>query len=120
MKSKIFAVSLIFFMCFSGSLNNVYGLTDQIHENELREVKKDKYEMITGKIKEITINDGKRSLLIQDEKGNEYVFHIGEHTIIMTFDELKSGDKVDIIFNGILTKSIPPQGQAIIVNGLKV
>lgn len=120
MKHKIFAVSLIFFMFFTGSLNNVYGLTSEMHENELQDVKKDMYEMITGKIKKIIVNNGKRSLLIEDEKGNEYVFHIGEHTIIMTFEQLKIGDKVDIIFNGILTKSIPPQGQAIIINGLKV
>ncbi|GAA0180071.1 hypothetical protein SH2C18_28260 [Clostridium sediminicola] len=120
MKSKIFAVALIFLMCFAGSFNNVYGLTDEIHENELKEVEKDMYEMISGKIKKIIVNDEKRSLLMEDEKGNEYVFHIGEHTIIMTFDELKIGDKVDVIFNGILTKSIPPQGQAIIINGLKV
>ncbi|MBF8982567.1 DUF3221 domain-containing protein [Lutibacter sp. B2] len=80
----------------------------------------DKYDMISGKIKRINVNDGKTSLLIVDEKGMEYIFHINEYTIIMAFENLKVGQKVDIIFNGILTRSIPPQGNAIIVNGLKI
>ncbi|SHH70598.1 DUF3221 domain-containing protein [Clostridium grantii] len=120
MKAKIFVVFFISFMCFTGFCNNVYGLTNAVPENEQKEVKKDKYEMVTGKIKKIIVKDKKRSLLIADEKGNEYIFHIGEYTIVTTFDELKIGDEVDIIFNGILTMSIPPQGNAIIINALKV
>ncbi|WP_199872954.1 DUF3221 domain-containing protein [Inediibacterium massiliense] len=84
------------------------------------DIKKDSYEMITGTIKEINTRDGKRSLLIEDEKNFEYIFHIHENTIVIDFEELKVGQKVDIIYNGILTRSIPPQGTAIIVNGLKV
>lgn len=80
----------------------------------------DKYAMISGVIKRINVNNDKKSLLIANEKGFEYIFHINEHTIIMTFEDLKINQKVDIIFNGILTRSIPPQGNAIIVNGLKI
>lgn len=80
----------------------------------------EKYDMISGKIKSFNVNNDKKSLLIIDKKGNEYIFHIHENTIIMTFENLKVGQKVDIIFNGILTRSIPPQGTAIIVNGLKI
>lgn len=78
------------------------------------------YDMISGKIKNIFVNNDKKSLLIVDKKGTEYIFHIYDYTIIMTFENLKIGQKVDIIFNGILTRSIPPQGNAIIVNGLKI
>lgn len=80
----------------------------------------DKYEMISGRIKGINVDNGIKSLLIVDEKGFEYIFHIHENTIIMAFENLKIGQKVDVIFNGILTRSIPPQGTAIIVNGLKI
>lgn len=80
----------------------------------------DKYAMISGIIKRINVSNDKKSLLIVDKKGFEYVFFINEYTIIMTFEDLKIGQMVDIIFNGILTRSIPPQGNAIIVNGLKV
>jgi hypothetical protein len=80
----------------------------------------DKYAMISGIIKGINVSNGRKSLLIVDNKGFEYIFFINEHTIIMTFEDLKVGQRVDIIFNGILTRSIPPQGNAIIVNGLKV
>lgn len=131
MKYKILIVALIGFIgitAFSSNLNrqmvacsnNAYGSVEQLEEKNQQEVKKDKYDMITGKIKEIVEREDKRSLLIQDEKGFEYLFHINEHTIIMTFENLKIDQNVDIIFNGILTSSIPPQGNAIIVNGLKV
>ena len=80
----------------------------------------EKYAMLSGKIKRFIINDDKKSLLIIDEKENEYIFHINEYTIIMTFENLKVGQNVDIIFNGILTRSIPPQGNAIIIDGLKI
>lgn len=88
--------------------------------NISKKIDKIKYEMITGVIKEINEEEGKRSLLIEDEEGSEYIFRINEHTIVLTFEKLKEGQKVDIIFNGILTKSIPPQGNAIIVDGLKL
>lgn len=81
---------------------------------------RDKYSMISGIIKAINVNNDRKSLLIVDEKKVEYIFHINEHTIIMTFEDLKIDQKVDIIFNGILTRSLPPQGNAIIVNGLKI
>lgn len=80
----------------------------------------DKYAMISGIIKRINVSNDKKSLLIVDKKGFEYIFFINEYTIIMTFEDLKIGQMVDIIFNGILTRSIPPQGNAIIVNGLKI
>ena len=77
-------------------------------------------DMISGVIKKFNMYDGVKSLLIEDENGLEYVFHINEDTIIMSFESLKKGQVVDIIFNGILTASIPPQGTAIIINGLKI
>lgn len=80
----------------------------------------DKYEMISGRIKGINFDNDKKSLLIVDEKGFEYIFHIYDYTIIMAFENLKIGQEIDVIFNGILTRSIPPQGTAIIVNGLKI
>ena len=80
----------------------------------------DKYDMISGKIKLITVTNEKKFLLIVDTQGLEYIFHISKHTIIMTFETLKIDQKVDVIFNGILTVSIPPQGSAIVVNGLKI
>ncbi|WP_432664739.1 hypothetical protein R9X47_00665 [Wukongibacter baidiensis] len=52
---------------------------------------RDTYEMISGVIKRINVSDEKKSLLIVDEKGFEYIFHINEHTIIMTFEDLKVG-----------------------------
>ena len=78
------------------------------------------YDMISGTIKKVNMFDGKKSLLIEDKDGLEYIFHINEHTIIMSFESIKIGQEVDIIFNGILTRSIPPQGNAIIINGLKI
>lgn len=121
MKSKILAISMVFVLCFTaGSFNNAYGVTNQFDKNEINQLKKVKYDMVTGNIKEIITNEEKESLLIEDAKGNEYVFHINEHTIVITFEDLKVGDKVDIIFNGILTKSIPPQGNAMIIDGLKI
>ena len=80
----------------------------------------DQYAMVSGIIKRISTNDQKKSLLIVDEQGMEYVFHIYEYTILIIFENLKVGQKVDIIFNGILTRSFPPQGNAILVNGLKI
>lgn len=80
----------------------------------------DKYAMISGIIKRINVSNDRKSLLIVDKKGFEYIFFINEYTIIMTFEDLKIGQMVDVIFNGILTRSIPPQGNAIIVNGLKI
>lgn len=128
-KRKIFAITLIGLLCTIG-LFMLYqekracsGHSEQqIAEKNLIEIKveKDMREMLTGKIKEIKMRDGKRSLLIEDEKHHEYIFHINEHTIILAFEKLKVGQDVDIIFNGILTRSIPPQGNAIIVNGLKL
>ncbi|PAB59612.1 DUF3221 domain-containing protein [Anaeromicrobium sediminis] len=131
MKNKIFSTSLIVILSIVGFYSafnersivysqSDYNLVQDSLEKDVQEVKKDKFEMITGKIKKITVRDGKRSLLIEDKKGIEYIFHISEHTIILTFEKLKVGQEVDIIFNGILTTSIPPQGTAIIVNGLKV
>ena len=77
-------------------------------------------DMVNGVIKKIDTSNDKQSLLIVDENGFEYIFHINNNTIILTFESLKEGEEVDIIFNGILTRSLPPQGNAIIVNGLKV
>ncbi|QEK12683.1 hypothetical protein FQB35_10270 [Crassaminicella thermophila] len=120
-------VSFIILLCIMGftmKLNqkSVQYLKSFYSPVEYRQekVKEDNLEMITGKIKKIIIRDGKRSLLIEDSKGIEYIFHINENTIVITFEKLKIGQNVDIIFNGILTRSIPPQGTAMIVNGLKV
>lgn len=101
-------------------LKSFYSPVVYRQQKDVEKVKKDHLEMITGKIKKITVRDGKRSLLIEDRKGFEYIFHMNEHTILITFERLKVGQNVDVIFNGILTKSIPPQGTAMIVNGLKV
>ncbi len=103
---------------FGGSIDDDGKLP--LPNEDIEHIRKDQYEMITGTIKEINTREGKRSLLIEDEKNFEYIFHIYENTIIIDFEDLKIGQKVDIIFNGILTRSIPPQGTAIIVNGLKV
>ncbi|PAB59622.1 hypothetical protein [Anaeromicrobium sediminis] len=131
MKKKIFIASLIMILSIVSLYSafnekniaysqNAYNLVEDSLKKDTQEVKKDKLEMIKGKITKITMKDGKRSLVVEDKKGFEYVFHISEHTIILTFEKLKVGQRVDIIFNGILTKSIPPQGVAIIVNALKV
>ncbi|QZY53918.1 hypothetical protein [Crassaminicella profunda] len=131
MRRKITAVFLIIVLCMMGCsskmnpqkadyMNNIYNSVQKIDQEDLKDVKKDNLEMVSGKIKKITMRGGKRSLLIEDIKGMEYIFHINEHTIVMTFEKLKIGQNVDIIFNGILTRSIPPQGNAMIVNGLKV
>ncbi|SHK22404.1 hypothetical protein [Paramaledivibacter caminithermalis] len=80
----------------------------------------DKYTMVSGIIKKFYMNNQRKSLLVVDEKGFEYIFHINQYTIIMTFENLKISQVVDIIFNGILTRSLPPQGNAIIINALKV
>ncbi|MCT4606839.1 MAG: DUF3221 domain-containing protein [Marinisporobacter sp.] len=131
MRRKITVVFLIALLCMMGCsskmhhqkedyLNNIYNSVQKIEKSDLKDLSKDQLEMVSGKIKKITIRDGKRSLLIEDAKGMEYIFHINENTIVMTFEKLKVGQNVDIIFNGILTRSIPPQGNAIIVNGLKV
>ncbi|WP_165916327.1 DUF3221 domain-containing protein [Marinisporobacter balticus] len=101
-------------------MNNIYSSLQKLEENDPNKVKKDTYEMVIGQIKKINVRGGKRSLLIEDEKGKTYLFNINKNTIIMTFEKLKIGQNVDIIFNGILTRSIPPQGTALIVNGLKV
>ena len=77
-------------------------------------------EMISGIIQGMNIYDNKKSLLILSDDGFEYIFHINEDTIVLAFENLKKNQKVDVIFNGILTRSIPPQGNALIVNGLKV
>lgn len=77
-------------------------------------------DMISGIIKGMNFTDNNKSLLILDEQGMEYIFHINENTIVLAFENLKRNQKVDIIFDGILTRSIPPQGNAMIVNGLKV
>lgn len=77
-------------------------------------------DMISGIINGVKLNGDKKSLLILSNDGMEYIFHINEDTIVMTFENLKKGQQVDILFNGILTRSIPPQGNAMIVNGLKV
>jgi PBP1b-binding outer membrane lipoprotein LpoB len=130
-RRKITAVFLIAVLCMMGCsskmnpqkadyMNNIYNSVQKIDQEDSKDVKKDNLEMVSGKIKKITMRGGKRSLLIEDIKGMEYIFHINEHTIVMTFEKLKIGQNVDIIFNGILTRSIPPQGNAIIVNGLKV
>ncbi len=128
-KHKILVIILIGLLCTIGLFilyqenQGCLGHSEQqIAEKDLIKVKVEKgmHEMLTGKIKEIKVRDGKRSLLIEDEKDHEYIFHINEHTIVLTFEKLKEGQDVDIIFNGILTRSIPPQGNAIIVNGLKL
>lgn len=130
-RQKITVVFLIALLCMMGCsskiypqkadyLNNIYDSVQKIEKSDLKDSSKDQLEMVSGKIKKITMRDGKRSLLIEDTKGMEYIFHINEHTIVMTFEKLKVGQNVDIIFNGILTRSIPPQGNAMIVNGLKV
>lgn len=76
--------------------------------------------MVSGIIQGMRLNDGKKSVIILSTDGMEYIFHINENTIVMAFENLKKGQQVDIIFDGILTRSIPPQGNAMIVNGLKV
>ncbi len=125
-KSLLISLVLIIFVIFCTIyFPNVklkcFNDSEQDEEmNISKKIDKIKYEMVTGTIKEINEEDGKRSLLIEDEEGSEYIFRINEHTIVLTFEKLKEGQKVDIIFNGILTKSIPPQGNAIIVDGLKL
>ena len=128
MKRRTLFISLILIVCiiigtiyFPKVKLKCFNDSEQDEEmNISKRIDKIKYEMITGIIKKIIDKDDKRSLLIEDEKGSEYIFHINEHTIVLTFEKLKEGQKVDIIFNGILTRSIPPQGNAIIVDGLKL
>lgn len=127
MKIKILSIALILLLCVFGfklyqvKLSSENPPVDTLAQTQdLEQSSQDMKEMISGEIKEILERDGKRSLLITDKQGTEYIFHINEHTIVLTFEKLKIGDKVDIIFNGILTRSIPPQGNAIIVDGLKV
>lgn len=115
----ILIVSGYFILCqenfdyFTSSNQQLLQPQDLSKSNDIRE-------MISGTIKEILERDNKRSLLIEDKQGTEYIFHINEHTIVLTFEKLKVDQNVDIIFNGILTRSIPPQGNAIIVDGLKI
>lgn len=78
-------------------------------------------ELCKGEILKIT-KEGKLDILVKT-KGNtneEILFHADENTKFnVEKDNLKVGDKVDIFYSGILTRSIPPQGTAIAVNLIK-
>lgn len=127
MKRNIFIIALVVLICImiymflpKDRLNCSNDSEQQLEENNLENIKNGKYEMITGEIEKIINKNNKRSLLIKDEKGTEYIFHINEQTVVLAFEKLKEGQRVDIFYNGILTRSIPPQGNAIIVDGLKL
>lgn len=77
-------------------------------------------DMISGVINDIYTINGVTSIVLTKPDGSDHIFHIGDHTIILTFKNLEIGDTVDVIFNGIMTMSIPPQSTASIINGLKI
>lgn len=51
------------------------------------------------------------SVLITAEDGRQMMARLSEGTVYA--DEVKAGDKVEVLYNGILTRSLPPQGNAI-------
>lgn len=59
--------------------------------------------------------EGAGSLLLTSLKDNsEWVFHYWEDTqLYVNINELTEGDKVNILFSGIATRSLPPQSNAI-------
>ena len=51
------------------------------------------------------------AVLITAEDGRQMLAKLGESTLYA--DEVKVGDRVEVLYNGILTRSLPPQGNAI-------
>lgn len=74
----------------------------------------DKYITSTAKIKSITKEDGKTNIIITPEEENamDIMLKIQDTTKI-NLDELKEGDIVNAIYEKSMTRSIPPQTNAI-------
>lgn len=80
---------------------------------------------IQGEIKSITKLDDNTRILVEGKSFDEgysdsIIFNISENTEIInplnneivSIDDLKEGDTINTFYNGVLTRSIPPQGNA--------
>lgn len=74
--------------------------------------------VFNGEVNEIVFNDDDKTegyMLMTDLSTDmEIVFHFGEGTqIYMNIDEIKPGDKLNILHSGAVAMSMPPQGSAL-------
>lgn len=78
--------------------------------------------ILSGFVKEIVKTDDKMSILVAGDKDSvqdEIMYHISEDTVIedkdgkeFKLEDLKMGNKVEVLIPEILTLSLPPQGVA--------
>lgn len=67
----------------------------------------DSFARFEGQVTEVS----EAGILLTAEDGRQMVAKLGEGTLYA--DEVKEGDEAEVLYNGILTRSLPPQGNAI-------
>lgn len=84
---------------------------------------------LNATIEEISNEDGHESILVKDNENSQISLNIDEATIIMdnqgiplNLNELKTGDKINIVSSPAMTYSIPPQtyAYAVILNNEQI
>ena len=87
-------------VCAEENPANEGGWLDVEHEEDAMQVY-----MLQGTILEV----GEDGLRIEDAAQGEVVVHISEDTVMETGYELAVGDYVYVDYNGVMTRSLPPQ-----------
>lgn len=74
----------------------------------------DSFVRFEGKVGQVS----ERGILISAEDGQSIIVRVDEDTVFA--DEVKEGDQVEVLHNGILTRSFPPQGRAIYLRVMNI
>ena len=114
---SVLCIAFLLFACGEGNTNTETSLS-----TDTTNMLEDEKIILTGKVAEVNSDTVEMTIQNSEKASGTYVVNVSDQTEIydvygnkISLDQIEINDIVDVSFNGQVTKSMPPQINAIII-----